>query len=99
MIRFIIHTVSSKIDVYGNRYHLTQFTSTATGKSLQVEMGGEDNANFALRRLLELGWEDFHSSHADLPIREFNRLAKNNDHYEHRLTAEMLTALEVSNDA
>jgi hypothetical protein len=45
MIKYIVHTISSFNDYYGNTYRFARITSTKTGKSLIVSpVGGENNA-------------------------------------------------------
>lgn len=72
MIRFLIHTVSSRADVYGNRYHVATVTSTKSGRSFLVQnVGGEGNIPGLLR---EYGfeWNELNSTREELPIRQWN---------------------------
>ena len=96
MIRFIVETVSSNRDLYGNCYHFAQVTSTKTGKSLRIDsVGGESNASALVRRTLDLGWDDLFSTSQYLPKREWQRRANHGSTklYEHNVTAKMLRAL------
>lgn len=94
MIRFILETVSSKIDRNGNRYHFVIVTSTKTGNSFKSDIGGQSNARGKIRSLLGLGWEDFLSIESEIPIREWNRAAKDFDYFEHELTKKAFLDLE-----
>lgn len=76
-IRFILDIYSSKADVYGNRYHVAQLTSTRTGRCVWFRAHSEDNARHAFARALGQRPSEFmHITEQTLPIREFNRLVK-----------------------
>ncbi len=97
-IRFLVHTVSSKTDVNGNRYHYAVITSTATGRALAVRnLGGDSNGVSLVRQALDT-WEGIHRSEATLPIREFNARHKSQSEtgaiFAHEVTSEMILALE-----
>lgn len=102
MIRFIVETVSSKRDVYGNCYHYAIVTSTKTNKCLIIKhCGGPDNARHYVHKVVE--WSEMYSSETSLPIRQFDRLAKGIEKspvafFEHELTNEMLLALETETE-
>ena len=53
MIKYIVHTISSYNDYYGNTYHFARITSTKTGKTLVVDVGSESNASNLLFRTNE----------------------------------------------
>ena len=102
-IRFLVHTVSSRVDVNGNCYHYAIITSAASGRTLTVKnLGGEDNAQGLVRRCFD-SWEDagLHRTHEErVPIRQFNARHKAQKEeggalYEHEITPEMIRALEV----
>lgn len=76
-IRFILDIYSSKADVYGNRYHVAQLTSTRTGRSVWFWTHSESNARVAVAHALDQRPSEFmHVTEQTLPIREFNRLVK-----------------------
>ena len=50
MIKYIIHTISSYNDYYGNSYHFSRITSTKTGKSLVVDVSSVSNVQHLLFR-------------------------------------------------
>lgn len=100
MIRFLIDTTSSKTDVNGNRYHFATIISTKTQNVLQIKsLGGPSNARALVRDVAE--WDEIHSTQAeDIPIRQFNRLAKFHEKgakYEHEITSADVEALEDDN--
>jgi hypothetical protein len=100
MIRFLIHTTSSKTDIYGNRYHFATITSTKTGKFIPVmHLDGPDNAAGQVRNVLNTDWSEIHATRETQSIRQFNALKKFNEAqpgvvYEHDITADMLKNLE-----
>lgn len=101
MIRFLIHTVSSLTDVYGNRYHYATITSTKTGKDLRIKsLGGPSNARHLVRTKTDADWSEINSTEADMKIREFNRSVKFHEtdsaKYEHEITDADFVALECS---
>lgn len=102
-IRFLVHTVSSKTDINGNRYHYAVITSTETGRTLCVKnLGGDSNGRHLVRRALDT-WEGIHNEETSLPIREWQRRHKsqkeNGALYEHEITPEMILALESAEAA
>lgn len=96
MIRFIVDTVSSLPDVYGNRYHFATITSVRTGKTLKLKsVGGDSNARGFVRNVAD--WSEMHYTNSDERIRQFNRAAKvhaNGAFYEHEVSDADLLALE-----
>jgi hypothetical protein len=73
MIRFILVHYVSKMDVNGNRYWLTRYTSTLTGRSLLVSTPHDSNS----RAVLDMRWpEIFDAAEVTLPIREWDRMRK-----------------------
>ena len=100
MIRFLIHTVSSLTDTYGNRYHYATITSTKTGNDLRVKsLGGESNARHLVRTKTDADWSEINSTEADMKIREFNRCRKFHENdsakYEHEITEADFVTLEA----
>lgn len=97
-IRFIVETFSRKRDVNGNTYHCAVITSTITGKELLLaSVDGPNNALGLLRNLLKLDWSAVHGVNVeDIPARDWLRhRAHKSELYEHKVTADMMTALEV----
>lgn len=76
-IKALIHTVSSKADLYGNRYHFATVIDTKTGKELTFQTGTERNIIFEVKKMLGDEWGTIKETHADLTIREFNKIVKN----------------------
>jgi hypothetical protein len=76
MIKLLVHTVSSKRDVYGNCYHSATFTSTRTGSQFSMrDTGGENNAAHFARKA-GLDWDEVSSTQATLPIRQYNAVVR-----------------------
>ncbi len=98
MIRYIVETVSSKRDVYGNCYHYAVITSTKTGKKLIIKhCGGPDNAKHYVHKVAD--WSEMHATETIYPIRRYNQYAEYaekepHSFYEHELTDEMLLGIE-----
>lgn len=96
MIRFIVETVSSKPDGYGNRYHFADIVSTITGQSLRCTTGGESNGR-ALVMKTGARFDELHNTVCDgVPLRQWNHAAKFVTLHEHQVTPEMIVALEYS---
>lgn len=98
-IRFIVETFTRKRDVNGNTYHCAVITSTLTGKELLLaSVDGLNNALGLLRNLLKCEWSEVHSVNIEeMPARDWLRhRAHKSGIYEHEVTADMLTALEVA---
>lgn len=96
MIRFIIETTSSKRDVYGNRYHFADITSTITGQRLRCGVGGASNA-LSLVRQTGARFDEIHNVEiAHVPLRDWRRADKRTKIFEHQVTPDMITALEIS---
>lgn len=93
MVRFCIHTTTSKSDINGNRYHYAQITSTKTKKTLLVDTHDESNILAKLRNF-GLEWDEIYSTSETINKRNWQQRSKNINLYEHDLTKEMLLALE-----
>lgn len=77
MIRYIVETISSERDVYGNRYHFARVTSTKTGHSLVIDgVGGDRNAPITVSQLLDLYGGQVWETQSHLPIRDWQRHRK-----------------------
>ena len=76
-IKFIVDTVMSKSDIYGNRYGYSVVTSTETGKSMTLRTPCHGNTTALLRRNWE--WDEINGSESELPIRQWNSLSKEID--------------------
>lgn len=77
MVRFIVDTVGSKRDLYGNRYFFSRIRSTKTGKILEVRSDGEQNTPNQIKRLFALDWSEIHSTSSEIPKRQWETMAKN----------------------
>lgn len=73
-IRYLVHNVNSKRDIYGNCYWTSEVTATNTGKSLSFNTPHESNTNGMMRTFLD--WEAFKVTSEEVPIREFDRRGK-----------------------
>ncbi len=96
MIKYIIDTVSSLRDINGNCYHFARITSTKTGHSLVIDsVGGDNNANYLVMRLLKLDYSQIHYTNTWEAKRDWQRMSKfaSSGLYEHTVTAKMLRAL------
>lgn len=100
-VRFIVHTVSSRPDSFGNRSHWARITSTISGRSMLVcNVGGEENVRIeAQRALASIGAEDNYPAvinhTTEVPMRQWKGGLENSTAvYESQLTAELLLALE-----
>ena len=79
MKKLIIEHINSKIDFNGNVYWLAVYTDTKTGESITVTTPHESNSE-SVARAAGYEWKEIHSiRNKELPIREFNRLAKRVD--------------------
>ena len=97
MIRFIINTTSSKTDTNGNRYHFADIVSTRTKNTLQLkDVGGDSNAVFLVRRLIDLDWSEVYATEQTIAKREYQRKThfRNHAKWEHEVTATDLLNLE-----
>ena len=94
MIRFIIHTVSSERDIYGNRWHFARVTSTRTGKELAFRTESPGNARVHVTQTTPLAYEEVYCIEETLPKRRWNEAVRGVELYEHNITADMLRALE-----
>jgi len=74
-IKWTVHTVNSKGDVYGNRYWFATYTRMSDGKSATFTANARSNAE-SLCHDLGGGWEHVQTTTEELPIREWNRRAK-----------------------
>lgn len=72
MIKALKHLTYSKRDMYGNCYGFLTVTNTLTGESIKALVDFIGNEERFLREIKV----NFVSSETELPIREFNRLAK-----------------------
>ena len=100
MIKYLVHTTTSKMDTYGNRYHFARVTSVKTGKSLFIKnVGGDTNAPIKVMRLTRLDTSAVYITQSEyVPKREFNHTLKVNGEdavSEHELTKEMLHLLDI----
>lgn len=96
-IRFIVETVSSETDRNGNRYHWARITSTITGRSIRFHSNGQGNALHLLRRVIGLyTFPTVSGIEMTLPKRQWQRTCNGIVLYEHQVTAQMITDLEVT---
>ena len=97
-IRFIVHTVSSESDVYGNRHHYAVITSTKTGKGLTCVVGGESNARALVYDACGDNWAGIYSVESSVPKRVWKNRRdaqrENRSIYEHEVTTKMIQSLE-----
>jgi len=94
MITLMVHTMSSKADINGNRYHIARITSAKTKNAILVSTYGEGNIIHKLRSF-GFEWEDLYETNETIGKRRLNHLAQTANCYEHELTMEMLENLEI----
>ena len=94
MIRYIIHVISSKPDIYGNRWHYARVTSTKTGKELTFRTEAPSNARAHVNATVPVSHSETYYIESELAKRYWNEAVKGVELYEHHITADMLRALE-----
>lgn len=95
-IRFIVHTVTSERDRYGNCYRFTTVRSTITGKTLTVtDVGGDGNIPGKLVNFTGT-WDSMDKTESAMPKRLFKAAESSRDNRvpEHLLTEDMFAKLE-----
>ena len=76
MIKMIAQVTKSKVDFYGNSYYFATITDVEKGKSATgILSGNESNISLALKTS-GLEWGEFVVNLSELPIRQFNKMAK-----------------------
>lgn len=93
MIRFIVHTKTSRTDRHGNRYHLTTVTSTKTGARLTFVAYGDRNGCDILR-YAGLEWAELYVADSELPYRRWKSIREQVSLTESHVNAKTLLALE-----
>lgn len=95
MIKYIVHTVSSKKDGNGNTYHYCHIVPTDTSlKSFTFVADGPTNGASMLRKELGLSWSDVYDAYSsDMPIRRFNAKIKGINLYEYELNRAKIESL------
>ena len=102
MIELLVHTVTRKTDVNGNRYYFCRFTFTATGETIMVDgMGGTDGNGLPGRLFDAVGdtdshWEKMYATNETRPIQDWNRMVEisgNEKLYEHQALPILKAAL------
>lgn len=100
-VRFIVHTVTSKPDSSGNRYHWARITSTITGRTMMIrDVGGENNTRIDVQRALQsIGAHCTYPSvidySAEIPIRQWEGALRNAETvFGPDLTSDMILDLE-----
>lgn len=78
-IKHILTAHHSRRDIYGNCYWFFTYTSTENGKTVRGKVSGsESNIRSIILELNGGEWsENAHFNVEEMPIREFNRAAKN----------------------
>jgi len=71
----ILSVITSKRDIYGNRYGLLTITNTETGESGKALIDSIGNEDYFLQQIGFI-WKNTYKTSQEVPIREFNRLAK-----------------------
>lgn len=100
-IRFIVITHTSASDGNGNRYHFARVTSTATGKSLTFESGGEENAQHMVGRAIgDHCYPSIYALGRTIPKKQWRGMVRdaeknNGGSLPHTVTSETILALET----
>lgn len=99
MVQFIVDTIASRPDSYGNTYLFSWVKSTKSGKSIATLSDGDDNVKYIIQNLLRKRIFDFnqatiHSTYKEIPIREWYKRRKEIKLMEYDITKEMLLDLE-----
>lgn len=87
-IKVHCHKTISKRDLYGNVYFVIKLTNNETGDSFTY-YDSCDNSAFYLREA-GYNWGDFNYTEEIIPIRQFNKLAKN---HKYMFTEEIVSKL------
>lgn len=79
MKKVLLHTISSRTDRNGNRYHKTRITNAKNGESILVYANSESNVQACIR---EMGyeWGEIYSTRSDCGYRELQAMKE--DCYE-----------------
>ena len=85
-IKYVVHTISSRTDINGNRYHSAAVYRCSDGRCVTVRnVGGESNAYHLVRQMLKLqGIESWHPAvlgiQSDESIRRYNEIVRSWDY-------------------
>jgi hypothetical protein len=84
MIRAIVHSRYSKLDINGNCYWYSTVTNTENGESVSFHTHGDSNTRAILREL-GFDWGEMRCTEECLPIRRWQKCANCacKDVYEH----------------
>ena len=94
MIRFLVHTISSKRDAAGNRQHVSTIRSVHSNDyALRFFADGPRNACALLARLTT-DYDLIYETNADVSRSDFKELARNVIKYEYQITLDDIRALE-----
>ena len=75
-LKISVETVSSKTDLYGNRYHYFNAIRLSDGAVAKGRVSSESNSRYLFNKFFdEYGYILFYEK--TIPIREFNRNVKN----------------------
>ena len=74
-IKWIVDIVSSKLDFYGNKYHVARYTRTSSGRSIVLHSKGPSNSR-AVGRELAGGYQNLHVTVSEIDIRVFENRYK-----------------------
>lgn len=88
-IKYVIETVGSKVDINGNRRFFVNIFSTKTGKHFSFLANGQFVGIMSVQIKGKCRHENYLDFSVTLPIREFNRYAKEIKFKEHEITEEM----------
>ena len=93
--KYLVTVTSSKIDMYGNRYHFAEMVNVINGKSVKFHTDSDHNIFHSLNRFYGGVWTmPVYRINIDLPIREFNRASKDLPFIRHASTDEIKSLLE-----
>ena len=106
-IRFVIETISSERDFYGNCYHYSRIVSTKTGREIWFVSNGAGNARCLLRNRSDsqylqgigLNWDEFLEVEKTIPKRKHSAVSDTILNYESEITPSMIRSLERKNGA
>jgi len=97
-LKYEVKTVSTRADINGNRYHLTQVTDLKTGKTLYVEADGQQSVANRLRKILGVSFQELLVDNTSGgSIKEHRRLVKTTPGvvFENNLTEDAILRLGV----
>ena len=83
MIKLVLHITNSKRDMYGNCYYFVLLQRVRDSKILIGTVDVGNNVSHYLRRA-GFEWDELSLHEQELPVREFDRVAKAMNHLDEK---------------